>query len=389
MVNRLVLIFLSSILLASYSHISVAGDEYDIANGYDQAVQSGKDSLPDGFLEGLIKQNDALTRSSFALTSEEPTYSKMNEPIIYKILISDAMGEREIKRLFHSLSHRKDVVFVLRGLLPTEKTITDVGRRIVDLLKNTKVQVNVRLDPRPFQKVNAEYAPQILAYQGDNLLVSATGLTNPNYLSEQIKQGKEGDLGNFGATVKISERYMADVLRERVENLDEKELIAGAKARYWDNVAFLDLPKAQVTQTRTFEPVLTSQEDIITPDGTVITYRGQQVNILEHAPMPFTMRLVVFDATDKAQVEFVKSLPDSNLRTKLITTKYDRKLKWDAVKTVERELNAPVFQLNTDITHAFNVQVIPSVVTANNQDNYYVIDEYFIPQFVGGSDDNN
>jgi conjugal transfer pilus assembly protein TraW len=64
-------------------------------------------------------------------------------------------------------------------------------------------------------------------------------------------------------------------------------------------------------------------------------------------------------------------------------------LKWDAVKTVERELNAPVFQLNTDITHAFNVQVVPSVVTANNQDNYYVIDEYFIPHFAGGNDDNN
>lgn len=389
MVNRLVPIFLSSILLASYSHISVAGDEHDIANGYDQAVKSGKDLLPDGFLESLIKQSDSLTRSSFALTSEEPTYSKINEPIIYKILISDAMGEGEIKRLFHSLSHREDVVFVLRGLLPTEKTITDVGRRIVNLLKETEVKVNIQLDPRPFQKVSAEYAPQILAYQGENLLVSATGLTNPNYLFEQIEQGKEGDLGSFGTTVKISERDITDILRDRVEKVDEKELIAGAKARYWDNVSFLELPKAQVTQTRTFEPILTSQEDIVTPDGTVITYRGQQVNVLEKAPMPFTMRLVVFDATDKDQIEFVKSLPDSRLRTKLITTKYDRKLKWDAVKTVERELNAPVFQLNADITHAFNVQVTPSVVTANNKDNYYVIDEYFLPRSVGVSNENN
>jgi conjugal transfer pilus assembly protein TraW len=381
MVNRFVPTLLSSVVLATYSHICAANIEHDIASGYDQAVQFGQQRLPEGYLENLIKQNQALSHSSLMPASEENQYSKVDEPIVYKILISDAMGEREIKRLFRALSHREDVVFVLRGLLPTEKTITDVGRRIVNMLKETEVQVNVQLDPRPFNRVDAEYAPQILAFQGEQLLVSAKGLTNPNYIAEQLSQGKEGDLGSFGDTVKISERDITDVLRERVEKLDEKELIAGAKARYWDNVRFLELPKAQVTQERVFEPVITMNRDIVAPDGTVIAYQGQRANPLQH-PMPFTMRLVIFDATDQAQIEFVKALPESRLRTKYITTKYDKKLKWDAVKHVERQLNAPVYQLNSDIINSFNLHVVPSVVTANNDEDYYLISEHYLPRHV-------
>jgi conjugal transfer pilus assembly protein TraW len=100
--------------------------------------------------------------------------------------------------------------------------------------------------------------------------------------------------------------------------------------------------------------------------------------------MPFTQRLVVFDATNPDQVEFVKSLPKSSKRTKYITTRYDRSLKWDAVKHIEEQLGAPVYQLKPDIIQAFSLQVVPSVIVADNVRKVFVIEETQVGYFGEG-----
>lgn len=370
MVKRLFLAALFSTLLTAYLP---ASDGHDTANAYDQAIESGKQLLPENYIGSLIELNKAVTRPKWHNT-EEINHPKADKAILYKILISQAMSESDLKQLFQALEHRKDVVFVLRGLLLTEQKINDVSKRIIAMIRETGAQVNVQLDPTPFEQVQAEYAPQILAYQGNKLLISASGIANPNYIAEQIAQGKEGNLGNFGSTVKISERNLTEILKERASKLNGQKLANEAKNRYWDNVEFLDLPDAQNTQARTFKPVLTINEDIITPDGKIVAFQGQRVNTLDL--MPFTQRLVFFNATDPAQFEFVKNLPPSVLRTKLITTHFDRKLKWDAVNTVERKLKSPIYLLNSDLINAFNLQVIPSVVIADNDKNHFLITEY-------------
>ena len=87
------------------------------------------------------------------------------------------------------------------------------------------------------------------------------------------------------------------------------------------------------------------------------------------------MRLVIFDATDKKQLEYAKSLPPSHLRTKFITTRFDTSLKWDAIKSVESELNAPIFQLKSEIIQAFDLQSVPTIVTADNLRKVFIISE--------------
>ena len=372
-------IVLSSLLwLVTHSCIADAGSE--VAQQRQTAIERGQAALDPDFLNNLTKHSKQVLsqvtggpESTVSAPDAHTLHNLGDGAIHYTILVSASMGEANLKALFRSLAHRQDVSFAIRGLLPEEKTINQVGMRIINLIKGFTDVPNVVLDPRPFQAVNAERVPQILAYQGDELVASATGLSNPNYMEQQLEQGKTGNLGNFGTSYTISERDITQVLKERMESLDTAKLKKEATARYWDNVSFYGLPKAQQTQTREFYPILTVSEDIVTPDNVVIAYAGQQYNSLEH--LPFTQRLVIFDATDAAQLDYVKHLPKSSLRTKYITTRFDRALKWDAVKKVERELGAPVYQLNADIIQAFDLEVVPSIVTADNARHVFLIDE--------------
>lgn len=369
MVNLRLSTLLMSSIVVMYSHTSSATTAHDLASQKATTIEQGTALLTDDYISSLIERSEAVVNSS---VSEEPQKGVVSNAH-YKVLISSSMGDKNIRNLLMAYKHRTDVSFVIRGLLPEEKTIPDAGMRIFRLVADFDTVPNVSLDPRPFQAVKAEYVPQVLAYSGSTLVASASGITNISWLADQVKQGKTGFVGEFGATTKIAERYLEDILRERWEALDKEALVQGAKDRFWDNRQYLTLPRVQKTQRRTFSPDLILQRDIITEEGHVIALKGEQFNTLKH--MPFTQRLVVFDATDKAQLEYVKYLPETTLRTKFISTRFDNSLKWDAVKSVERYLNAEVFQLNSDIINAFDVRAVPSIVTANNEDDYFIIDE--------------
>lgn len=347
------------------------------------ALQAGKESLSNGYVEELMEENTNLQKDLVGL-GDDDGFNKIgeslgpNNEITYKILVSSAMGDIELKRLFKDFSHRKDVSFVIRGLLPTERTINDVSKRIYGLLKDFSVPPLVYLDPNPFKDVNVLATPTIIAYQGKEVINYAVGLTSPNYLYEQMTAGKLGNLGRFGKTVKASENDIIEELKSRASKLDTKKLVKEAKDSYWDKVKNINLPNATETITRTFEPVMTIQDDIVGANGEMIAFAGTQFNTLEK--VPFSLRLVFFDATNPAQVEFVKSLSKSSLRTKYITTKFDSKLKWDAIKTIEKEINAPVYKLTRDLVTSFDLRAIPSVITADQKKKVFLINEYFVTE---------
>jgi conjugal transfer pilus assembly protein TraW len=69
-----------------------------------------------------------------------------------------------------------------------------------------------------------------------------------------------------------------------------------------------DIPPAVRRRTHFFDPTLTVEEDIVTPDGVVIARRGQKINPLEHVSWPGVW--VFFDARVPAQVREAKRLID-------------------------------------------------------------------------------
>lgn len=379
-------LMLSMIMLSICSVKTFASVENEIVNSQSKALSQGKAALSENFLDNLVGSKSERTeqgahQAMMNFETPQPQTSQKetaSNNIKFTILISDAMGERELLNLFKSLEHRDDVSFSIRGLLPTERTINDAARRIMRIIRkgNFKKVPHVVIDPRPFESVQAEFAPQILMYKGDDIVLAANGLSNPNYMIEQYELGKKGDLGSFGATVKISEINLKEIIASRSEDLDKEKILKEAKENYWENVTFLSLPKAHSTTTRTFAPIVTLHEDIVAPDGSVVAYQGETFNTL--LQLPFTQRIVVFDATDKAEMAFVKSLPDYPMKTRYITTKFDRSLKWDAITHIQEQLGSKVFKLNTDITNGFDVRVTPSVIVADNDKNVFVINEYYL-----------
>ena len=367
---------LISSTLAMHSHTSNASGEYDSINDKQTAIQKGTDILTQDYIDNLILNSKEIQLN--ALASHESIKREISIAPMrhYKILISDSMGGDALNTLFKEYQYRDDVSFVIRGLLPTERTFNDAAQRIMRLMQGFKQVPNISLDPRPFKYMNTETVPHLLVYDGDSVMASVSGLTNIPWVKQQLSDGNTGDLGSYGSQVKITERNIEDILKERTEALDKQALIDGAKERFWNNRQYLTLPTSDKTQQRVFAPVITLHEDIISTEGHVIALKGQQFNTLES--MPFTQRLVIFDATNVDELAFVKALPKSSIRTKYITTEFNHSLKWDAVKSVERELNASVFQLNADIINAFNVRVTPSVIVADNDSDVFLIDEYHL-----------
>ena len=208
---------LISSTLAMHSHVSNASGEYDPINDKKIAIQKGTDILTQDYIDSLINHSQEVQQK--ALASYEPSNKPVGLPSVrhYKILISESMGDTALNALLKEYQHRNDVSFVIRGLLPTERTFNDAAQRIMRLMQGFKQVPNISLDPRPFSYMNTETVPHLLAYDGDHVIASVSGLTNIPWVNQQLADGNQGDLGSYGNQVKISERHIEDILKERVE----------------------------------------------------------------------------------------------------------------------------------------------------------------------------
>jgi len=74
--------------------------------------------------------------------------------------------------------------------------------------------------------------------------------------------------------------------------------------------------------------------------------------------------LVVFDATEKSQVQAAQQLScqDKKARVMYLATQLPRQDGWEGLKTLETTLNAPVFLLTSDVRQRFQLQHVPAVI---------------------------
>ena len=73
---------------------------------------------------------------------------------------------------------------------------------------------------------------------------------------------------------------------------------------------------------------------------------------------------MVFDATQKAQVDAVRHLScrDKTARVLYLATELPRQDGWEGLKTLETVLNAPVYLLTPDVSRRFQLQKVPALV---------------------------
>jgi conjugal transfer pilus assembly protein TraW len=133
------------------------------------------------------------------------------------------------------------------------------------------------------------------------------------------------------------------------------------------------LPVAAEPRTREIDPTITAPRDVRTADGTLLVRTGETVNPLDR--LPFTQRLVVFDASDERQMATAKRLAREagDLRVTYLATRLERRLGWQGLTSVEDALDAPVYLLTPDVRARFALERVPAFVQARG--NHFLVAE--------------
>ena len=111
-----------------------------------------------------------------------------------------------------------------------------------------------------------------------------------------------------------------------------------------------------------------------TPDGTLIHAAGTRINPLDIRP--FLQRLVIIDPTQPWQLGLAKDQIKGHGKDQLVTiilTSIPRDNGWDELQKIEHELGQPAYMLPSDVRERFDLQAVPSVVTADSK--FFFIEE--------------
>jgi conjugal transfer pilus assembly protein TraW len=188
-------------------------------------------------------------------------------------------------------------------------------------------------------------------------------------------RGGDGQRLERGALPEAPQRPVAQFreIQRRLAALDLQELRDRALGRFWQRAALETLPVATARRERTVDPTLVAAAAVHAPDGTVLVPAGATTNPLDH--LPFTRRLVVFDASDPRQVTLARSLgrAGDGQRVVYLATRSERASAWDGWTAVEDALDAPVYLLTPDVRARFAIERVPSLVEA--RDRVFVITE--------------
>jgi conjugal transfer pilus assembly protein TraW len=277
------------------------------------------------------------------------------------MFISFSLGEMALKGIFQEASGRNDVLLVLRGPKPKQK-LPQLFADLKTILKGIDPVPNIVIDPTRFQKYAVTTVPEIVVEDHGKARLQVKGVTSLDWVKAQLDQNKQGDLGRLGEIYDIAEVDMLQEMKSRLAGIDWQAKKQQALSRFWQQREFNALPRAIEDRDRIVDLTVTAPRNLSAPNGAIIVRAGQTVNPLDK--MVFGLCLLVFDGTDHAQTEMVKSLScqDKKARVMYLATQLPRQNGWEALKTIETSLNAPVYLLTPDVRQRFQLQNVPSLV---------------------------
>ena len=288
------------------------------------------------------------------------------EDITLTVLVSRSLGAAQLKEIFAFAADTPRVRVAFRGVAEDE-SLMDFVRQIHSLLAGIDPVPEVVLDPTPFAAAAVDIAPVLLAQGPDGELARVTGLADPLWLRSRVLAGERGDLGVLGPVKPVTEPDLIEELQRRLAALDLDKLREQALVRYWQRVAFEALPVAAEPRTREIDPTITAPRDLGSADGTLLVRAGETLNPLDR--LPFTQRLVVFDASDERQVATARRLgrEAGERRVLYLATQLERGRGWEGLASVEDALDAPVYLLTPDVRQRFALERVPAFVEARGR----------------------
>ena len=277
------------------------------------------------------------------------------------MFLSFSLGESVLKGIFEEASGQEDVLLVFRGPKPQQK-LPGLFAELKVLLKDINPVPNIVIDPIRFQKWAVSTVPEIVVEDQGKASIRVKGVTSLTWLKSRQDVGQQGDLGRFGEVYDITEFDLLEEIKRRLATIDWPQKKQQALARFWEKRTFEALPNAQENLQRMVDLTMTAPHDLLAPNGKLIIQAGQTVNPLDK--MAFGLCLIVFDATQKAQVDTVQqwSCWDKKARVIYLATQLPRQDGWEGLKAMEQVLKAPVYLLTPDVRQRFQLQKIPALV---------------------------
>jgi len=303
---------------------------------------------PAGFLEQDIEAGEiASARVSNVPAPEEVV-----------LFVSWSMGRHALSEALTAAS-ATGMTVLFRGIPEGENFVT-AFRDIHSLVPGVDPVPNVLIDPPRWADWGIDTVPTMVMAKDGAPVAQVSGLTEPGWLLQAVVEGRRGNLGTLGPTEAPSERDLILVMQEKAAAIDWNQKKESAVSTYWERAAFQDLPPVTQTSDRRISLASRVMKDIVTPAGEIVARAGDVVDPLR--ARPFTRRLVIFDATDRRQVEFAANEARLHRNAVLMVSALDREGGWDGLRKLEDHLDAPVYLLTSDVRDRFRLRSVPSVV---------------------------
>lgn len=295
------------------------------------------------------------------------------------VFASLSLGKQGLKDVLAMSSGLEDSVVVFQGILENE-TLTQGLTRLQKMAGEHSPAPNVIINPDLFRSYKVDVVPTIIITREDDIPMSGdpakpkarvAGISDPNWLIKQVAEGETGDLGVRGPVESISEVDLIELAQSRAAEIDWEHQKEKAQANYWRNQVFNELPKAPESRIKYFDPSIVITRNIITAGGTVVAREGDIINPLDIRD--FTQAVVVFDPLDKKQVELVmQELPRIREspgvgHVTMIVTRLDKEEGWGSYEEISDLLDEPIYLLTTDVRDRFELEYVPSVITAKDK----------------------
>jgi len=314
-----------------------------------------------------------------------PDSEKLPEKIIYAFITlgeernNEAAAREAIKSLAGEWKDNTEIRVVLRGLPHGSKTLTDAFIVGKNLTHEVDSPPTVMIDPKAFRKYGITQTPVILLEDKGQEVARAKGVINPRWLLREVREGRSGNLGQYGPLKSIAEKDIFDEIKERIADVDWEQKKKRAKENFWIKKEFLKLPKADEQFSYKIVPEFRVKEDVVNHQGELIAEAGQVINLLEKRERA-SFFLVIFDASDPEQVGFAKQAGEEakdKWRVKYITTTPPSRLSgWKMWNDMENYFDAPVYLLNTQIVRSFDLRKVP--VTVKPQTESFLVTEHYL-----------
>ncbi|WP_199099872.1 TrbC family F-type conjugative pilus assembly protein [Dyella sp. ASV21] len=345
-------------------------------------LQSIVDQQPTALQQALDKAAQTLNLPS--PVAQKPGVAKQAPNVKYRIYLSQSMGDAAVREAMMDAVGREDTMLIFRG--PKKgQTVNQLqlwlGNMVKDRVQKAEPLPNIFVDPTAFSDHDITVVPTVERVdESGKTIASVRGLFDTAWLETEVARGAKGDLGARGKTFPVAEIDLLAAMQEKVKNFDWEAWKQKAAADYWKKAPFTELPRATEARVRQIDPTVVVPKDIIAPNGTVVARAGDTFNPLDS--MGFHQKLLIFDATDKAQLEYArKFLKDAaGTRVTLITTTMNRDEGFDGYVEMENELEHPVYMLNAPVRDTFHVEMVPTTVEATNK--VFVVTE--VPVHQGG-----